>query len=271
MRRTPCPGCRGLFDNHDNHRRQSKCGQLTFALAQYCDEEPVQATRSCPEDNFLPGFDDDAAAGDVAFALADLKYGCGFQRPDVDAAKSLASAVGKRTREMAFDHLKDLLRPGVDSMDVMADLSAFCLPADCALGPINATDGVRGAVPHTLAMCCARPPDPWNNDWHALTLPPCPCAVLEAAAAKAYRGVETEKQEKAYLRRNLPTLEVRETDLGVGADGLSHRIASVNTNDAVIRLLQESRKIPLSLPNSVAPADPAVPTAAAGPAAPTAQ
>lgn len=58
-------------------------------------------------------------------------------------------------------------------------------------------------------------------------------AALQAAADKAVEGVATAKQEAAYLRRTLPTLDVRTTELGDG-----HRIASISVVDATIRLLQ---------------------------------
>lgn len=63
-------------------------------------------------------------------------------------------------------------------------------------------------------------------------------AALEGAGDKAFEGIATEAQEKAYLKRNLPMLDVRMTELGDG-----HRVASVNVNDAIIRLLQENHKV----------------------------
>ena len=61
---------------------------------------------------------------------------------------------------------------------------------------------------------------------------------MRGAEAKAFDGIATEKQEKAYLRRTLPMLETRITELGEG-----HRVVSVNALDAIVRLLQEHKNV----------------------------
>ena len=59
-------------------------------------------------------------------------------------------------------------------------------------------------------------------------------AQMQAAEAKAFDGVATEQQEMAYLRRTLPILPLRTTDLGE-----DHRVVTVSAIDATIRLIQE--------------------------------
>ena len=61
---------------------------------------------------------------------------------------------------------------------------------------------------------------------------------MEQSESKAFDGVKTEKQLKGYLKRTLPTLEVRTTELGDG-----HRVASVNLLDAATRLLEEHQVV----------------------------
>jgi hypothetical protein len=58
-------------------------------------------------------------------------------------------------------------------------------------------------------------------------------AAMEAAEATAFKGVATERQEKAYMRRTLPMLDTRVTELGEG-----HRVVSIHILDAIIRLVQ---------------------------------
>ena len=92
--------------------------------------------------------------------------------------------------------------------------------------------GVRS--PHSLRQpsrlsLCPLPPT------FKCLLIPCAVTALESAADEAFKGVETEAKEKAYLKRNLPMLNVRTAELGN-----DHRVASVNVNDAIIRHLQES-------------------------------
>ena len=201
QRRTICAGCGLAFANHENHRRKSGCAPaVSLALCEEVDDDP---TTGCAQDDFLVGVLDDAAAADVAMGLAGLKYERGFQRPDVEVAKSFAGVVGKRTREVAFGKLKGLLKDGVEPADVIA--------------------------------------------------------ALESAGDEAFKGVETEAQEKAWLKRNLPLLNVRTTEL-VG----DHRVASINVNDAIIRHLQESH----AHPPSHHPLNLAAPIAEAGRATP---
>lgn len=118
QRRTICTGCGLFFANHDNHRRRSNCVPAgALVLCEDADEDP---STGCPQDDFLTGMPDDAAAADVAMGLAGLTYERGFQRPDVEAAKVFAGVVGKRTREVAFDKLKGLLKEGIEPADVSA-------------------------------------------------------------------------------------------------------------------------------------------------------
>ena len=49
---------------------------------------------------------------------------------------------------------------------------------------------------------------------------------MAQAEGQAFLGVETEKQEKALLRRTLPMLDVRVAELGEG-----HRVCSVSALD----------------------------------------
>ena len=185
--RTRCNGCGRFFAYHEHHRRKSGCSGGGVALCEDVDEseEPTGFT----QDDFLAGAPDDSAASEVALGLAELKYERGFQRPDVEAAKRFAGVVGKRTRGMAFDCMKGLLKDGVQPADVIA--------------------------------------------------------ALESAGGQAFNGVETAAQENAHLKRNLPILDVRTTDLGGG-----HRVASVNVNDAIIRHLQENHALPTPCPPS---------------------
>ena len=63
-------------------------------------------------------------------------------------------------------------------------------------------------------------------------------AALETLGGKLYAGIETEKQEVAHLKRILPMLDVRVTNISDGLD--RHRVVSVDVNEAIIRLLQAS-------------------------------
>lgn len=80
---------------------------------------------------------------------------------------------------------------------------------------------------------------PWLSRLHRV----CTCAAVCAAAlqsvqANAFKGVETEKKEKALMRSMMPTLETRVAELGEG-----HRVVTVNALDAVVRLLQEHKEV----------------------------
>ena len=174
--RTQCAGCKGWFSNHDNHLRQSGC--VGGGLAQECDEQPAEAT---PDEDFLCGVDD-AAVGDMAFALASLKYDRGMRRPDIEAAKGLSDAAGKRTREMAFGHLQQLLRPGVDQADVIAG-AAFSLSAQSGGADCTA----RAAS--LLVVEPARPP--------AALDPDLPSVRLHSIGGCAWQGVRWRTNREA--------------------------------------------------------------------------
>ena len=63
-------------------------------------------------------------------------------------------------------------------------------------------------------------------------------AAVQAAGANVFKGVETAKQEKAYLKSTLAMLETRVADLGEG-----HSVVSVNALDAIERQLQEDSDV----------------------------
>ena len=90
-----------------------------------------------------------------------------------------------------------------------------------------ATFGKPHASPAWHAAICCCMPCPHSSF--------CTFEALESAGGQAFKGVETAAQENAHLKRNLPVLDVRTTDLGG-----DHRAVSVNVCDAIIRHLQES-------------------------------
>ena len=226
--RTLCNGCGRLVGNHENHRRFSGCAPP--AALTFCQPAEEECEEPKGEDVFSAA--DDTAAADVALGLAELKYERGFQRPDVDAAKKFAGVVGKRTHEMAFDRLKGLLRDDVDPADVFAGLCIFAPPA---------------ALDQHFAARLALFAFVWLARRMTHTHPfPCAFSALQSAGADAFKGVETEAKHQAYLKRNLPMLDVRVSKF----QGCDHQIASVNVNDAIIRMLQEVHMLQLPPPPS---------------------
>ena len=63
-------------------------------------------------------------------------------------------------------------------------------------------------------------------------------AALENLGGKLYAGIDTEKLEMAHLKRILPMLDVRVTNIAPASCQDRHRVVSVDVNDAIIRLLQ---------------------------------
>lgn len=119
--RTSCPCCHKLFTNHEVHQgRKPACKAYVDALLDSDDGEPAGVLDQPESHDAVQAALDRAEAAEVAEGLATLKYERGFQRPDVDAAKAFVGVAIKRTSELAYSHLKHLLRPDVDQADMAA-------------------------------------------------------------------------------------------------------------------------------------------------------
>ena len=116
----PCPTCGRMRHNLGQHYRWSERCRAAARALEASDEEEAPGH----EPDALDALLDDAAACDVADGLASLKYERGFKRPDVDAAKTFAGVVAKRTRQIAFESLQGLLPPDVTRGEFDAGMQA---------------------------------------------------------------------------------------------------------------------------------------------------